>query len=892
MRSTYADLKHGFRILRTTPLFATVAVITLGIGIGSNAAMLALFDALLFRPPEGIHGANNLVRVATEVADPGDPAPRLDDALSHMDYVALRDRAKGFTSVAAFAPTPLAIGDENPTNEPVILASGAYFQTLGARPHIGRFIQPQDDRDGAAVPVAVLSFDYWKRVYGADPGAVGKTIRIARQPFTIVGVAQRNFTGTDLNAPTAWIPLHLAPAIGMSTDIMKSPYVSWLSVIARLGPDVTKANAKTGAQAALLSIQDEKARAPMPTQRGGGGFAGRMSMRMASGTTARPGGARGGDRGAERAGARDGARDGAERDGARGGARDRAAEEAVIAPPPPRVVFSSIGGAGANLLRSEPGPGASTPPVQLWYLVLTGALLLIACANVATLLLAQGSRRAHELAVRVSLGARPMRLLRQLLTENLALAILGGVAGFAVAMLIWTVLPRAISIPQLPPLLSKRPLAVTGALSLLTVVMFGLVPAFGMRRPDIRGMLGAAAPTLARRSLTRSGLVVLQLAASLVLLVSAGLIIRSLQNVRTADLGFASNQVLEVSANMRGQNWSPAQIEEFWNQAREAALRVNGVEAAGLGAITPYAGRMMIAMSMNTAAGPAQMVETLQDFASPEYFDALGIRILEGRAFTSEDKAAGEKVVILNKRFAERLFKNRSAVGQCMPDPGSDSGEGCLRVVGVAANARLHDLTGDMPSQMWRPLTQRPPRMPGPGTLHVRVGGANPERIIATLRQQVMGLAPDLPFVNVRPVTQILEPQLAPWRAATTLLAVLSFSGLALAMIGLYGVTAFLVAQRTRELGIRVALGAERRHIIKDVVGGGMKLTAVGVATGVAGSIGTARLFRSLMYGVSAIDPVVYIGTIALLVAVAVIACVIPARRATRVDPMQAFRTS
>src|SRR3954471_470310 len=194
MRSVIADLKHGFRILRTTPLFAVVAVLTLGIGIGSNAAMLSLFDALLFRPPEGVHGANDLVRISTEMPSPdGSPAPQLSDALSYMDYQALRDRAKGFNGVAAFTNTPLAVGEEDATNEPVLLASGAYFQTLGARPALGRLLQPQDDRDGAPAAVAVISYDYWKKIYGGDPGAIGKTIHIARQPFTIVGVAPQNF---------------------------------------------------------------------------------------------------------------------------------------------------------------------------------------------------------------------------------------------------------------------------------------------------------------------------------------------------------------------------------------------------------------------------------------------------------------------------------------------------------------------------------------------------------------------------------------------------------------------------------------------------------------------------------------------------------------------------
>jgi putative ABC transport system permease protein len=370
-----------------------------------------------------------------------------------------------------------------------------------------------------------------------------------------------------------------------------------------------------------------------------------------------------------------------------------------------------------------------------------------------------------------------------------------------------------------------------------------------------------------------------------VLLVSAGLLIRSLKNVRAADLGFASNQVLEVSVNLRGRGWTPEQTDDFWKRAREAALRVNGVKAAGLGVIPPFQGRMMLAMGTGNGSGPAEMIETLQDFASPEYFDALGIRITEGRAFREDDRTNSDPVVIVNKQLAKRLFNSESAVGRCMPNP---MGEGCLRIVGVADNARLNDITGAMLSYMWRPMTQRPMRAAG-GILHVRTDG-DPARLIATLRAQIGALAPDLPFVNVRGITEVLQPQLAPWRAATVLLSVLSFSGLVLATIGLYGVTAFLVSQRTRELGIRMALGANRGSVLALVLRQEMGACLIGVAVGVAGATLLSTLLQSLLFGVAARDTVTLSAAAIVLLAVTMIACVIPARRATQVDPVTALR--
>jgi putative ABC transport system permease protein len=842
------DLRYALRLLRNAPAFAAIAALTLGLGIGANAAMVGLFDTLLVRPPAGVREPDAMVRVVTErpARLPGRP-PQMLDVVSYPQFSALGTRARGFSGVAAYASAPLGVGQgEAVRNEEVILASGDYFPVLGVRAGLGRLLQPDDDRQGSANPVAVLSWDYWRRAYGGDPGVLGRTVRVGDQTLTVVGVAPRRFVGTQLGSPAIWVPLSLATSLGYDESAMLSPHVSWLTVVARLAKGMTREQATAAAQSALLVAEEERATAPPPANGGGNTPGGGMvSIRIQRGG---PGGA------------------------------------PSAPPPPPRVQLNGIGGAGQ---MGGPGPdGGGGPPVQLWYLAVTGAVLLIACANVANLLLARGAYRSHELAVRLSMGATPGRLGRQLLTESAVLALLGGVAGFAVALGIWRILPALISMPPLPSLIDARTLSITLALTLLTVAFFGIAPLLGMRRSDIRTLIGRSAPNMAGKTRGRSVLVIVQLAVSVVLLIGAGLFIRSFQKIRAMDLGYDREGLLEVTADTRGAGWTPERSREFWERAQERVAQLPGVRSASRGANAPYLMRMMMPFiaGEDSPTEPEALTPSSVDFVDEAFFSTMGIRILEGRPFGPADHLGGAPVAIISEALARDRFRGRSPIGQCIRTPRDRQ---CLEIVGVAANARFGELTDESPEFVYQPLEQAPEAGAEGGVLHVRVDG-DPAELASTLRRELKAL--DGAAVEVRSIDELVRPQLAPWRAAAILLSIFGGMGLLLASVGLYGVVAFLVARRTREIGIRMALGATRGDVLRAILRDASRLVGIGAGVGLLTAAGATRVLRSALYGVSTLDPLVYAATAALLVAIALLAAFSPARRASRVDPMVALR--
>ena len=499
MTTFLQDLRYAARGLRQAPGFTLVAALTLALGIGANAAMFGVVDALLFRPPAHVADPGRVVRVQLQLPPlPNEPAAELSSVLSYPDYVNLRDNTRRFSGVAAFAPSALTVGEgEDARTQDALLVTGDYFQVLGARPARGRFIAPDDDRDGAPNPVVVLSWDFWRRTFPGDSGslALGKTLVINGRAFNVIGVAPRHFVGTQLGTPALWIPLGNGAALGQNAQMMRSRFVSWLSVVARLAPGATREQARTAAQAAILAARDEAGELPTPGQLGEGMPMGGGEVRVQIGGAPGAGGA------------------------------PRAA------PPPPGVRLSGLGGAGSADLGTPFGRGRSLD-ISLWFLAITAAVLLIACANIANLMLARATRRSHEIAVRLSLGATRKQLAAQLMTESLLLALLGAAAGLWLAVVAVGLLPRVVPLPPLPPFLDARVLTFTALLTVGTTVAFGLVPALRATRPDIRSALGTGSTPGAGRSLGRRALVVVQLAASLVLLIGAGLFIRSLRNVK------------------------------------------------------------------------------------------------------------------------------------------------------------------------------------------------------------------------------------------------------------------------------------------------------------------------------------------------------------------------
>jgi putative ABC transport system permease protein len=850
------DVRFGARMLRRAPGFTIVAVLTLALGIGANTAMFGIVDALLFRPPSGVSDPGRLVRVQLDMpALPGEPS-ELSGVLSYPDFTNLRDRTRGFAAVAAYARSTASVGEgEEARSQQALLVTGGYFRLLGTRAARGRLIAPDDDRENAPLPVAVLSWDFWQRAFFGDPAVVGKTIKINDHSFTVIGVAPKHFVGTELGAPALWLPLGNAPALGFDSRMVRSRYASWLSIIGRLAPGVTREQAQASAQSALLAARDEGADLPAEGPGGFGPGAGEVRIAIAA-----PGGP--------------------------GGAGGRPAGP----PPPRRVHLGKLAGSGDGGGIPAPFGERRSMPVSLWFLAITAAVLFIACANVANLLLARATNRAHEIAVRLSLGASRWRLASQLFTESALLALLGGTAGLLLALTGVALLPRVIPLPPLPPFVDTRVLAFSAILTLATTVAFGLFPALRASRTDLQVALNASGRMGDTRHGGRMALVIGQLAVSLVLIIGAGLFLRSLRNVKAIDTGFDAEHVLFASAELRGARRTREQEDEFWQRALEHVRTMAGVRSASLAATVPFQMNIMMPVDAPGFLAPnGQPRPSQADFAGTGYFTTLGIAIKQGRAFTEDDREGSAPVAIVNETLARRIWGGAPAIGKCVRI-GMSPNTPCAEVVGVAADARYADITSPPAPFLYRPLTQRPRMGPPMTSLHVRTV-EDPSALAGALRRELQGLDPEVKFVNVQPMSDLIRPQTLPWRIGTLIFTLFGALGVLLAAVGLYGVLSFLVAQRTREMGVRMALGAQRRDVLTLVLGQGARLIAVGVALGIAGAAATTRLFASMMYGVSALDPVVYVATAALLVSVGLVATYVPARRATRVDPVVALRS-
>jgi putative ABC transport system permease protein len=857
MTTFLQDLRYAARGLRHAPGFTLVAALTLALGIGANAAMFGVVDALLFRPPSGVVDPERVLRVQIQLpALPNERGAELSSVLSYPDYVNLRDNARGFAGVTAFAPSALTVGEgDEARTQDALLVTGDYFPVLGARPALGRFIMPDDDRDGAANPVVVLSWDFWRRTFPGDSGsqALGKTLVINGRSFNVIGVAPRHFMGTQLGTPALWVPLGTGAALGQNAQMMRSRFVSWLSVVARLAPGIEREQARSAAQAAILAARDEGGELPTPEQLGEGGpMSGEVRVQI-------------------------------------GGPPDAGEGPRGAPPPPPRVRLAGLGGSG-NAGFAAPFGGGRSVNVSLWFLAVTAAVLLIACANIANLMLARATKRSHEIAVRLSLGATRWRLTRQLMTESMLLALLGAAAGLWLAVFAVDLLPRVVPLPPLPPFLDGRVLAFTGLLALVTTVAFGLVPALRATRPDIRSALGTGGPAGVGRSLGRRALVVVQLAASLVLLIGAGLFIRSLRNVKAIDVGFDAEHLLVANAEMRGPRPSREQMDEFWLRALERVRSIPGVRSAALGMAAPFEMNIMMPVDAPGFASPDGQPRAAQaDFAGVGYFATLGIPIVQGRAFTDEDRAGAAPVAIVNEQMARRIWGSQSPIGKCIRAGMLGPNAPCAEVVGVAGDAKYADITAEPALFFYRPIAQRPRQAPPMTVLHVRATG-DPSELAGVIRRELQGLDANIRFADVRPLMNLIMPQVQPWRLGTLIFTLFGALGLVLAAVGLYGVLSFLVAQRTREIGVRIALGAPSRSVLGLVLGQGARLIAIGVVVGLIMGAMATQLFASMMFGVSPLDPFVYLATALVLATIGMFAVYVPARRATQVDAMVALR--
>ena len=822
MESILHDLRFGVRLLIKNPGFTLVAALSLALGIGANTAIFSLLDALLLKPLP-VKQPEQLVIVGVDT--PSQPG-RGFSLFSYPVFREMREKNSVFSGMFARSGLQMSLSGNGQTERVQgEVVSGNFFSTLGVGPLLGRLLTEADDQTPGAHPVAVISFNFWQRRFGADSHIVGKTISLNGYPFTIIGVAQQGFHGVEVGvAPDVRIPLmmdgQVRPRPGVSIFEQRGSW--WLTVMARLNPGISIERA----QAATDTIY-QIAREP--------------DVRRNKGDTI-----------------------------------DDRNFRAL------RIHLDSAKTGASNLSREF-----SQPLVVLMCLV--GVTLLIACLNVANLLLARATARQKEIAVRLALGAGRFRLARQLLTEGLLLSALGGSLGLLFARWVTDVLlgfllkGRALEIKP-----DMRMLGFTLGVTLLSALLFGLAPALQATRPNLIPALKnetAVVSSIGRRWELRRLLVILQVALSLVLLVGAGLFARSLQNLKMVDIGYHTDQVITMAIDPAQNGYKIERLRNFYGQLSERLVALPGVKTITFTRNAPMSGlfsRFGIEVP-GYQPRPGEEMAVLFNQIGPQFFATFGAPLLLGREFTTQDSPESPKVVIVNQSLSRYFFGAENPIGRRITLENYKD----LEIVGVVADAKYRNLKEDSPRTAYIPYSQYDQLEKR--ILCVRATG-DADALVAAIRREVRSLDPNLPVFNVKTFAEHVNESISRERLVALLSSFFGFFALLLAALGLYGVMTYAVTLRARELGIRLALGAQARDVLRLIVKQGMKLAGLGVASGLIVALGVTRLTKSLLFGVSPTDLLTFLGTGLLLVTVALLACYIPARRATKVDPLTALR--
>jgi predicted permease len=835
------DLRYALRVLSKSPAFAFVSVLSLALGIGVNATVFGFVNAVMLRPlPLPDHA--ELVRIHD------------DNLPAYSDFLAFNERAPVFRGLAAydFDSFPLTAGD-SPARADIVLVSGNYFDVLGVRTALGRAFSADEGARPGAAAVAVISHGLWQGRFGADPAVIGKTFRLSRVPFTIIGVAPPEFTGVSLGRRhDLWIPFAAEVLLRPEGNRIVNPDSAQVRVIGRLAPDVSLTQAQAAVEV-VASQQDQVRKARLFT--------------------------------------------------------DNPGEQ----PATPRIV--------SRATAVEMGPRDRQ---QSWLgvaavLAVVALVLLAACANVANLLLGRAAGRRREIAVRLALGASRQRIVRQLLTESLVLSLLGAAAGLLLSRWVGDLLlsliqrnsPGDVSAGTLDLSLDWRMLLYGMLLAVSTGVAFGLVPALQASKSDVVSDLKAetAARGHGRRRFTfRNALVVTQVAISTLLLIPAGLLLRSVRLAETSGYGFtvADRYVANVDLNALGKDARRQRLagEQLLGKVRE----MPGVRSATMSQLVPLSGGTMVTTLEIEGETPGQQaadvftengasVHALDqpgslylNMVDTRYFETMNIPLVAGRDFTERDDATSPDVIVVNETLARRLAPNGPPLGRRLIERDPMTGKPKLvEVVGVARDAKYI-----WPSERPRYFAYRPVRQIGQielGATHLIVHAAGDplaiSKVVGTAANEV---DPDLSVKGVTRLDELIERHVGETKLVIWASAAVGALALLLGAVGLYGVMAYAVAGRTKEIGIRMALGAGRGRVRRMILAEGLTLAAAGMVAGLLISAVTMRLMQSLLYGISPTDPLTYAAVAAFLTAVALLASYVPARRATKVDPMVALR--
>ncbi|MBX3277543.1 MAG: ABC transporter permease [Acidobacteria bacterium] len=811
-------------MLAKSPGFTFIAVLSLALGIGATTAIFSLVDRLLVRSLP-VDRPDQLVVVEAETVN-----PRFRNTiLPYADFADYRDQNTVFSGMIAFIQQRVKFGESADAKKIAVeLVSGDYFDVLGLRAARGRMIGVDDCRTPGAHPVAVLSHGLWQRSFGADNAIVGKTITLNGASYTVIGVAPRGFHGLQLESSTElWAPLmmvsQLAPELAGPGFSPNDRLKLWLRVVGRMKEGVGIAQAQAGLDATARSIWEVHT----PAERRNAPFSEK------------------------------------------------------------RIVLSAAG-RGISFLRSQ-----LDNPLRM-LLAATFIVLLVACANVSALLLGRAAERRGEIAVRLALGATRRHLAAQLLTESLMLAGAGGAMGWLLSHWFYDLLlgfqPERIAMQEVfRSGVDPRTLLFALAATIVSGLLLGLIPALQSSRADLVPALkqgDALSAGRERRWSARRILVVAQVAAATVVLIGAGLFVRSLQNLFSIDPGFRAENVLLVPIELPGENYKGEQVAEFFRQLMDRVEAHPDVLSASTAMMTPMMGgttrRSIIIEGYQPPPGENIAVE--YNIVDENYHRLLGIPVLHGRGFTTADDARSPGVVMINEAMARTYFPNQDPIGKRIS---YGRGMPWLEIVGVTRNVRLRQVSEAPMPYFEMPVAQR--ALSGYATLLVKTR-SEPLGVLGAVRREAKTIEPQAEMEAASTLERDLLRSLAAARMATTLTSAFGIVTLLLAVVGLYGVTSYAVSRRRREIGIRMALGAERRNIIRLVLGEGIWLVVFGEALGIVAAYGAMRWIASQLHGVEAEDPVTFAAVALLLAGVAIAAALVPARRAVRIDPISALR--
>jgi predicted permease len=824
------DLRFAFRTVRKSPLFSGVAVLSLALGIGANTAIFTLIHQLLLQPLP-VNNPEQLVMLAGRGRHyGGNNGP---NKLAYPMYQDIRDKNQVFSGMFGAYDTTVSLTTEGKT-ELIIgeYVSGNYFPVLGIGAAVGRVFTASDDLYQGGHPLAVLSYGFWKTRFNGDPGVLGRKITVNGVPLTIVGVSPAGFDGIQPGyAPQIRIPITMSDFMPRTSfGRLNSRRFRWVMVFGRLKPGVTRENAQAGLQPLFHQILQGEVQE----------------------------------------------------------------KEFSKASPFVRQEFLKMwmevmpGSKGRSDLRQK----FSKPLIALMAIV--GLVLLIACSNLANLLIARASSRQKEIAVRLALGASRGSLIRQLLVESLMISAFGCALGVILAMVIDRALIDFLPTGRMPLSLSSNPdwtvLGFAAAVSCLAGIVFGLVPALQSTRPQLASTLKDQAANVVHGGSVRLRkiLVVGQVALSLMLLIGAGLFLQSLRNLKYVNPGFDMKNLLSFAVEPTLSRYDPAWAREYYRRLTERLTSTPGVESAALVVVPLLQDNEWdnwVTIEGYTAKQDERPDPHMQ-YCTPGFFSALKIPILLGRDFTTKDLQSSSKVAIVNQKLVNRYFGGANPIGRHIGmgiDPGTKLD---IEIIGVAGDTKYENMREEIPYELYIPYTQT--NFVNGMTVYLRARD-NPVGLFNTVRQVVRGVEPDVPMYDLRTMDDQVEVSLLTERLLAVLSSVFGFLATALAAIGLYGVMAFMVTRRTREIGIRMALGADRLSVMWMVMGEVLALAGVGVAIGLASAWGATRLLETQLFGIRPTDLSTMILAALGTAAVAALSGYHPARRATSIDPVRAL---